>query len=177
MANDENYKYNISLCVCKLFASHILLDRKPHSNVRESHLVLFILVLFVCWEKKHPPHRQLVNPFQGLWPLSNRFSTVCQNIDGHIQAFSAYRFRELFTIFFFSNSTTAWLPVVTFLIGRLSDPREARQSHMYLMFILSDGPICLSKCVCCVLFPAWFVPKPFLWAPFSPEEVWATRYL
>lgn len=64
-------------------------------------LVLFILVLFVCWEKKHPPHRQLVNPFQGLWPLSNRFSTVCQNIDGHIQAFSAYGIRELFTILFF----------------------------------------------------------------------------
>lgn len=105
------------------------LDRKPHSNVRESHLVLFILVPFVCWEKKHPPHRQLINPdFQGFWPLSNRFSTICQNIDGHIQAFSACRI-NFFTIFFFffSNSTTAWLPVVTFLIGRLSDPREANK--------------------------------------------------
>lgn len=58
-------------------------------------------------------------------------------------------------------------------------PREAYFSHMFLTFIPSNGPICLSKCVCCVLFPARFVPMLSLqWAPFSPG-VWteASRYL
>lgn len=48
-------------------------------------------------------------------------------------------------------------------------PREAYFSHMFPTFISSNGPICLSKCVCCVLFPAQFVPMPSLqWAPLSP---------
>lgn len=50
---------------------------------------------------------------------------------------------------------------------------------MFLTFIPSKGPICLSKCVCCVLFPARFVPMPSLqWAPLSPGvRVDASRYL
>lgn len=48
-------------------------------------------------------------------------------------------------------------------------PREANFSHMFPAFIPSNGPICLSKSVCCVLFPARFVPMPSLqWAPLSP---------
>lgn len=58
-------------------------------------------------------------------------------------------------------------------------PREAYFSHMFLTFIPSNGPICLSKCVCCVLFPARFVPMLSLqWAPFSPGvRTEASRYL
>lgn len=58
-------------------------------------------------------------------------------------------------------------------------PREANFSHMFLTFIPSNGPICLSKCVCCVLFPARFVPMPSLqWAPLSPGvRAEASRYL
>lgn len=50
---------------------------------------------------------------------------------------------------------------------------------MFLTFIPSNGPICLSKCVCCVLFPARFVPMPSLqWAPLSPGvRAEASRYL
>lgn len=50
---------------------------------------------------------------------------------------------------------------------------------MFLTFIPSNGPICLSKCVCCVLFPARFVPMPSLQcAPFSPGvRAEASRYL
>lgn len=59
-------------------------------------------------------------------------------------------------------------------------PREANFSHMFPTFIPSNGPICLSKCVCCVLFPARFVPMPSLrWARFLPGGVGAkaSRYL
>lgn len=58
-------------------------------------------------------------------------------------------------------------------------PREDNFSHMFLTFIPSNGPICLSKCVCCVLFPARFVPMPSLqWAPLSPGvRAEASRYL
>lgn len=50
---------------------------------------------------------------------------------------------------------------------------------MFLTFIPSNGPICLSKCVCCVLFPARFVPMPSLqWVPLSPGVgAEASRYL
>lgn len=50
---------------------------------------------------------------------------------------------------------------------------------MFLTFIPSNGPICLSKCVCCVLFPARFVPMPSLqWALLSPGvRAEASRYL
>lgn len=68
---------------------------------------------------------------------------------------------------------------VTFQARQWLLPRAANFSHMYPTFINSYGPICLSKCVCCVLFPAWFVPLPALrWAPLSPG-VWdeASRYL
>lgn len=69
--------------------------------------------------------------------------------------------------------------LVTFEARQWLLPREANFSHMFLTFIPSNGPICLSKCVCCVLFPARFVPMPSLqWAPLSPG-VWAeaSRYL
>lgn len=58
-------------------------------------------------------------------------------------------------------------------------PREANFTHMFRTFIPSNGPICLSKCVCCVLFPARFVPVPSLqWAPHSPGvRAKASRYL
>lgn len=58
-------------------------------------------------------------------------------------------------------------------------PREANFTHMFRTFIPSNGPICLSKCVCCVLFPARFVPVPSLqWAPRSPGvRAKASRYL
>lgn len=58
-------------------------------------------------------------------------------------------------------------------------PREANFSHMFITFIPSNGPICLSKCVCCVLFPARFVPMPSLrWVPLSPGVgAEASRYL
>lgn len=71
------------------------------------------------------------------------------------------------------------LSLITFRVRQWLLPREANLSHMFLTFILSNGPICLSKCVCCVLFPARFVPMPSLrWAPLSPG-VWAeaSRYL
>lgn len=68
---------------------------------------------------------------------------------------------------------------VTFQARQWLLPREANSSHVFLTFILSNGPICLSKCVCCVLFPAWFVPMPSLqWAPLSPGvRAQASRYL
>lgn len=58
-------------------------------------------------------------------------------------------------------------------------PREAYFSHMFPTFISSNGPICLSKCVCCVLFPARFVPMPSLqWALLSlGVRTEASRYL
>lgn len=58
-------------------------------------------------------------------------------------------------------------------------PRDANFAHMFLTFMPSNGPICLSKRVCCVLFPARFVPMPSLqWAPFSPGvRTEASRYL
>lgn len=70
-------------------------------------------------------------------------------------------------------------PLVTFSARRWLLPRVDNFSHMYLTFIPSNGPICLSKCVCCALFPAWFVPLPSLqWAPLSPGvQAEASRYL
>lgn len=85
------------------------------------------------------------------------------------------------TTYFTSLSLSAVhsFSLVTFEARQWLLPREANFSHMFLTFIPSNGPICLSKCVCCVLFPARFVPMPSLqWAPLSPG-VWAeaSRYL
>lgn len=109
-----------------------------------------------------PTHRQLVNPdFQGLWPLSNSFSTICQNIDGHIRTFP-YIFQLIewtFLLIFFNHRLIAcchfsnW-PIVRSTWGEtkshVPQVHPQRWSHMFVKMCM----LCVfSSLICAQAIP------------------------
>ncbi len=113
----------------------------------------------------HTTWRACLLMYTKLWHLGQYFTALINEEED---------ISYLFLSLLFRSSSLATFQARQWLL-----PREANFSHMFLTFIPSNGPICLSKCVCCVLFPARFVPMPSLqWAPLSPGvRVEASRYL